>query len=183
MPNALQIIRTTRSGPTVFGIDAPGGVAGNLATLRQMAQIVRDDRLNENLRQFVHHQVIARARPHDFTAEVDACFDWLKRNVTYRRDAWGTQRVADLATTIRTRTANCISLSVALATMLALIGKKPAFVVLAQQPWGFFGDGEFDHVYVCVDMDGQCYPLDPTPEDARPWQVYGRGERRQFAIF
>lgn len=183
----LQVIRSSPRGPQIFNLQTPNGVAGNLHTLAQMRAAVLRDRLSEPLRRWVH-RLVAQNAPHDFEGEVDTCFEFCKTRIKYQRDAFGVQRVADLGTTLSANpiTGNCISKSVALATMLALLGQKPFFIIMAQTDWSPFVAGwEFDHVFVGLNLRGYTYPLDPTPEYARPGQGYGpaNAQRREYAIF
>jgi len=185
----LQTIQTTPLGQQRISTrPAQDGLGGNLQALSVMAKMVRDDCLREDLRNWVLQNVVRKVRGHNFNAEVQAAFDWARDGIRYTRDPDTSERVADLATTIRTGAGDCKSKSVALATILAILGQRPFFVVLAQTPMpspllNWDPRWQFDHVYVGLNRDGNYMPLDPTPEAARPGRNYGEGQRMAFRIF
>lgn len=180
----LQTVRTTPQGQLISRRPGADGVAGNAQALSIMAGLVRQDARREDLRNWLNANVLKGVRGHDFENEITRCYRWVKDAVTYRGDPVEVERLQDLPTTIRTLTGDCKAKSTALATMLALIGHKPFFMVMAQRPMAGNPKGEFDHVYVCVPFNGQFKMLDPTPEGAKPgWQAPRVFARMAYRIF
>lgn len=168
---SLQIIRGNNAAATY---PIPDGIAGNSAALAQMALMVRRDAHDENLRNWVLQNVIFpnRVAGHDVAGEINACLAYCRDQIRYTRDPVDLERIADAWTTIETRAGDCKSKSVLLATMLAILGREPFFMVLSQEPYTRSPQWQFGHVYVGVMFPpGTFLPLDPTPETSKPgWQ-------------
>lgn len=180
----MQTIQLINNGLAGLTFTSANGIGGNAQALGHMALMVRRDCLSEDLRNFVLQNVVRKVKPHDFAGEIEACFEWVRDKIRYTRDPVTVERLADSVTTLKTRAGDCKSKAVLLATMLAVLGQKPFFLVLSQEPWSNDPRWEFSHVYVGLMFPpGQFMPLDPTPESApMGWQ----GEamvRMRFPIF
>jgi len=94
---------------------------------------------------------------HDYGREALAIGDFVKNNVTYRRDPEGTEHLIDpllMIQDIQQRRAegDCDDMSLLIATLLISIGCQPFFRTVRYE--GRFGS--FNHVYVVVyDRDGK----------------------------
>lgn len=180
----MQTIQIINNGISGLSFTSASGIGGNAQALAHMALMVRRDCRNEDLRNFVIQNVVRRVKGHDFAGEIEACFEFVRDNIRYTRDPVTVERLADAVTTLRTRAGDCKSKAVLLATMLAILGQQPFFLVLSQEPWSNDPQWEFSHVYVGLMFPpGHFMPLDPTPEESKVgWQ----GEamvRMRFPIF
>lgn len=162
----LQIWRGGKKYKPKTEIQLLGGYQGNLQTLKIMADMVRGDRTQKDLRNFVERHILNKIPGHHFTAEIKAIFDYCQQEIIYRKDPVKVERVADLWSCLYALNpdypeGDCGIKSVALATMLALFGHNPAFAIIKQDANAI----NFNHVYCEVEIDGEWKPLDPTPED------------------
>ncbi len=166
MKRVLQIFRDGKGREKVLNQPLLDGEQGNLQTLAAMATIVREDRLQPDLRIFVLREIIGGVRGHDFNSEISKIFEFAQKRIVYRKDAFGVERVADLWSTLYALNPNepegdCGIKSTFIATCCALLGHKPFFVVIKQRP----NQKAFNHVYNAVILDGKLRYLDATPED------------------
>lgn len=94
---------------------------------------------------------------HDYGREALAIGDFVKRNVTYRRDPEGTEHLIDPLLMIQDiqqgrAEGDCDDMSLLIATLLISIGCQPYFRTVRYE--GRFGS--FNHVYVVVyDRNGK----------------------------
>lgn len=165
----------------------PDGIRGNIETLREMARFVREDSQREDVRNFIHNRVVNYCSGHAFDCEVRDCFKFASTEIVYRRDSPGVERVADFWTTTRTRAGDCSSKTIWLCTALAVCGNRPFFIALGQSPFYGQTDWSFDHVFCGLQMlkDGKpvMVSLDPTPENAQLFKMYGQGKYLSYPIF
>ena len=167
MKRILQIYRDGHSRKMPLTTNLLDGEQGNMQTLAAMADIVRHDRTQGDLRKFVLREIVKDARGHDSRTEVQRIFEYARDKITYRKDPFGVERVADLWSTLYAldNEGDCGIKSTFIATCCALLGHKPFFVVIKQRE----GQTSFNHVYNMVLVDNQPVYLDATPETA----VYG----------
>lgn len=174
MKKVLQIYRDS-SKPEISYLNEPlaEGEQGNMQTLAAMASLVRDQRDEPDLRNFVLREIIGGVRGHDSMGEVTAIFQFARDRITYRKDPYRVERVADIWSTLYALNANgpegdCGIKSGFIAACCALLGHKPFFTVIKQSE----GQTAFNHVYNMVLVDGKVIYLDATPED-RPvgWEA------------
>src|SRR5262245_6298530 len=156
------------------------GDAGIFRTLEVMAELVRRDVQSPIVRDKAL-EIVKHCKGHDFGCEVKAVYEYVRDHYTYRRDPVNVERVQDYKRTIERGSlggADCDDKSVLLASLLASLGHKPAFVVLGKTKQ------RFDHVYVAVRVAGKGWvSLDPTPERAVPgWEAKG-AQKQIFEIF
>lgn len=154
------------------------GERGTIQALAIAAGFVRRDRLDPGLRRFVLEHVLGDVPGHDFWGEIQKCHEWARDRITYRRDPWGVERVADMRATLRLAPrggqpeGDCLVKSVWLAGALAILGNSPAFAVIKQRREHLPASVGYKHVYVAVQHEGRVVPLDPTPEDEPPgWEA------------
>ncbi|MEO5858744.1 MAG: hypothetical protein ABIR33_07330 [Pyrinomonadaceae bacterium] len=173
MRRALQIFRDGKKETRSLTLPLLDGEQGNLQTLGAMAQIVREDRLEPDLRIFVLREIVGGVRGHDYQGEIESIFQFARDRITYRRDPWGVERVADIWSTLYALNPNepegdCGIKSMFFCSCAAILGFKPFFVVIKQTP----NQRAFNHVYAAILQDGEYRYFDPTPEDAPPgWEV------------
>lgn len=166
MKRVLQIFRDGREGTSYLNEPLLDGEQGNLQTLTTMAQIVREDRLQPDLRVFVLREIVRDVRGHDFTGEITSIFDFAQNRITYRKDPYNVERVADIWSTLYAINpegpeGDCGIKSTFFATCCAVLGHKPFFVVIKQRP----GQRAFNHVYAAIAIEGEMRYFDPTPQD------------------
>lgn len=168
----LEIIRDGRHHAPIQLRNIGEGVQGNIDALAAMARIVREDVTQPDLRAFVMREVVASIPGHKYGEEIDACFQFARDAIVYRRDPIGVERVVDMWSTMYALNpeqpeGDCGVKSVFLATCLGLLGQVPFFLVMTQDP----SAQEYSHVYVGTIFNKKFLPLDPTPEDEDPgWQ-------------
>jgi hypothetical protein len=102
-----------------------------------------------------------------------ALLAYCRDQIQYINHPWDLQVVQDCRRTLESGTGDCVSKSVCLATLLACWGIESRFVAQAPQ------DGDFSHVYVEANLDGQWVALDPTADgkDGRPFSSVGWFQR------
>lgn len=166
MKRVLQIFRDGKGNESSLTEPLRDGEQGNVQTLQAMAQIVREDRLEPDLRIFVLREIVRDAPPQNFAAEVGKIFDFAQRRIVYRKDPFGVERVADMWSTLYALNPNepegdCGIKSLFFASCCAILGHKPFFVVIKQRP----KQAAFNHVYNAVLLNGRLQYFDATPQD------------------
>src|SRR5687768_13331680 len=76
------------------------GEQGNLQTLERMAEIVREDYGQPDIRRFILREIVGGVKGHDAAGEVEKIFEFARDEITYRKDPWNHERVADLWSTL-----------------------------------------------------------------------------------
>ena len=166
MKRVLQTFRDGREMKSSLNEPMAEGMHGNLQTLERMCEIVREDRLEPDLRIFILREIVGDVRGHSFLGELERCFDFAQHRITYRKDPFGVERVADIWSTLYALNpavpeGDCGIKSLFFSSCAAILGHKPFFVVIKQRPEATV----FDHVYAAVAIDGNLRFYDPTPED------------------
>jgi hypothetical protein len=165
------------------------GELGTLQALRIAAEFVRRDRLDPGLRRWLLENVVGSVRGHDFWAEAQACFEWARDRIVYRRDPFDVERVADMRATLAMGPGgkpegDCLVKSGFLAGSLAILGNAPVFAVIKQRPEDLTPSVGYRHVYVALSgPHGEEVALDPTPEQASPGWEAPHVARQYFRIF
>lgn len=106
------------------------------------------------------NRIVAGSQGRDSKATIEALFNWVIANIAYEPHPINQQTLQDARRTLELRKADCVSLSVLLATLLACLGYQSRFVA----QWV---DGESaSHVYVETLLDdGQWLALDAVAKD------------------
>lgn len=165
MKRFLQIYRDGKREHRSLTMPLLEGEQGNVQTLQAMAQIVSEQRTQPDLRAFVLREIVGNVRGHDSAGEVQRIFEFARDRITYRKDPFGVERVADIWSTLYSLNPNspegdCGIKSTFVAGCCALLGHKPFFVVIKQKP----DQPNFNHVYNMILVDGKIQYLDATPE-------------------
>jgi hypothetical protein len=84
----------------------PRGQRGTVRTLRLMASFCKRDAASVELRG-VAHQIISRIAGHDFSSEIRALFDFVRDQITYRKDQVEVERVQDALRTLQFGNGDC----------------------------------------------------------------------------
>lgn len=166
MKRVLQIFRDGHKTRRYLNEPLLDGEQGNIQTLDAMAKIVREDRLEPDLRIFVLREIVREAPPHNVAAEIGKIFEFAQHRIVYRKDPFGVERVADIWSTLYALNPNepegdCGVKSLFFASCCAILGHKPYFVVIKQRP----NQKAFNHVYNAVWIDGKMHYYDATPQD------------------
>lgn len=162
----LEIIRDGRRRLPIQLFNISDDVQGNLDALSAMATIVREDVAEPDLRAFVMREVVGDVGGHQHNEEIQACFEFARDEIVYRRDPVGVERVVDMwsclyALNPEQPEGDCGIKSVFLATCLGLLGQTPFFVVMTESP----SADSYSHLYVGTIFRNKALYLDPTPEN------------------
>lgn len=163
------------------------GEQGNQQTLDAMAEIVRYDRTQPDLRKWLLRDVIGDVSGHRPDEQVEKIFRFAQRRIRYQQDPVDVERVSDIWSTLYALNpdpagepeGDCGIKSVFIATCCALLGYKPAFMVIKERA----NQRAYNHVYNAVLIGGDWRMFDATPED-RPagWETPSV-EKGMFPIF
>lgn len=148
------------SGVTVM---IRGGLAGVRETLGQMRRLVRQYRVDPELRQAAT-SIVFLTPERDHLAEIEAVFRWVQQNVRYVRDVHEVETLSSPDKTLQGRVGDCDDQATLLATLLESIGYPTRFVAT-----GYQVEGELEHVYLQVFVDGEWLDLDPTEHHHVGW--------------
>jgi len=139
----------------------PPGTAGIERTLKHMADFVRADCRNQAVRT-IAESITADCGDHDFDAEIEALFRYVRDEVTFRRDPVDLERVSGAMGTLQSKVGDCDDKVVLLATLLCALGHESRFAVVSQGT-----NGEWDHVYLEIGTKSGWLPADPTSKSAQ----------------
>lgn len=117
----------------------PSGDAGVTATLKLMAQVARQYKVNPLLRQTAA-RIVQGCPGKDSECEVTALQSWVRSNIRYTGDVLDTETVQTPDYTLQERYGDCDDQAVLLATFLLAIGIPAAYCAV-----GVDG-GPFEHV-------------------------------------
>lgn len=177
------VVRITRpeSGRYVW---IHNGRAGSIQTAAIMADLVRDAAVRDKaLENFVVHKIVVPAGldSHSDPYEVaDAIYRYVQR-LHYIYDPAGTSdSIQSARQVLADGKGDCDDLSVLLATLLAMVGFKPRFVLAR---YGKKTKG-FDHVYVDLELAQGRVALDPsTRKHGIGWESPKAIEKIAYPIF
>jgi hypothetical protein len=184
MARILQIFRDGKRFKPIEQQKLLDGYQGNLQTLGIMSRMVREDRTQKDLRRFIERNILKDVKGQNFDKEIKRIFEFCRDEILYRKDPVQVERIADLWSCLYALNENqaegdCSIKSVALATMLAIFGHKPCFAIVKAEK----DDLNFSHVFVEVEIDGEFYALDPTPEDSKPFTEISAAVKERYLIF
>lgn len=136
-------------GPTFARLSGiPEGKAGAIATMQQMAvlvrQAVRDN--NQHIREFALPLAVAAG---DFPSQARALQEWVKSNISYIRDPPDVELVQTPQYTLQHRAGDCDDQAVLLASMLMATGHPARFVAVG------FRNQPLSHVMVQTKIGSQ----------------------------
>lgn len=78
MKRVLQTFRDGHKSESYLNEPLLTGEQGNMQTLKRMAEIVREDRMQPDLRIFVLREIVKDVRGHDFLGEIEKIFEFAK---------------------------------------------------------------------------------------------------------
>ena len=145
-----------QSDPTIANAPLAHGAQGTFQTLAVMAQAVRGE-IGPDFCGYQSPYIQGFAQR---LGSVDACFNYVSKQIQYLAHPVDAQIVQDACRTLQFRTGDCVSKSVLLATLLASLGYHVRFV--AQ----YYSDAQmYSHVYVEALLNGDWVQLDPVASD------------------
>ncbi len=133
----------------------PAGRAGVSATLRIMAQIVKKEKININLRELAL-SIVAPVPAKCWICEAKAIQKYIHEHIRYVKDIAGIETVAFPQKTLEYRQGDCDDMAVLAATLLQAIGHPVRFVAM-----GFHGK-PLSHVLVETIVGGTWMPMELT---------------------
>lgn len=148
-----------------------------------MANLVREDAVKDMVLENWAAQILINARldSHSSPRETASAIFRYVQQFTYIHDPAGAfDAVQSARVTINRGYGDCDDLSVLLATLLAMVGFKPRFV-LARYKRDAPG---FEHIYIDLDLNGERLVLDPSTRANGPgWEAGNAIERVRYPIF
>lgn len=155
------------------------GEDGTIQSLEAMARAVRGEippdfsGVNDPYNQANAQLIIAK----DKGDPLAALYRFVRDRIVYIEHPIDLQVVKDCRRALESRSGDCVTKSVCLATLAATRGFTPRFV--AQDPDG----SGFNHVYIEVNKDGEWVALDPTADGQNGRPLGGVGWRQVLPAF
>ncbi len=125
--------------------------------------------------------VVAKVNPRDPIAKADAIFRFIKNNVAYQRDPWGTEMIQTPRVTLGEKFGDCDCLVCCLMALNIAVGNNVRAVLVGRSV------DSFDHIYMQVhdgsnsndDLHWISYDAS-NPESIPGWQPSGAKLRKYF---
>jgi transglutaminase-like putative cysteine protease len=152
------------SPPSAFLASIPDGLDGIAATMRVMAQIVRQWRTHPEIITPAR-EIVAEVPGKDYYGEAAEVFDYVQSNVRYVRDVDGVETVQTPLVTLAQAAGDCDDMATLLATLLSAIGHPTRFVAAA-----FNGNPDLEHVWTETKIGPSWYAADPTEQVEFGWR-------------
>jgi len=171
-----QRINRSDSVNASYRVPLQRGWPGTKQTLEVMAQIVRRDHGDPVIRALAE-RIVERCGGHDFQCQIRALHQFVRDQITFRRDPVDIERVQDSRRVLQSRVGDCDDKSVLLCSLLGSLGHRTRFGLCSNKP------GDFSHVFVECLGPGGWITLDPTPENYRAGQRAHARYYGNFAIF
>lgn len=153
----------------------PKGAAGTLATARIIGGLLR-----EGAKDFLVRQTAIRifrqsgVRAKDKVGEVQALFNWVRRNVRYTRDIFRVELLHTARRMLELKAGDCDDMTILLGAMLVSTG-HPVRLALV----GFRPDKPhiYTHIYPEVHVCGRWVAIDATVDKPMGWAPPARWKR------
>ncbi len=131
----------------------PGGVAGTRATLKTMARLVKQYKVDPGIN-LLALQLTKGLRSYDHVGEIRALQRFVRDSIRYVMDVEGVETLRTPPVTLEVQAGDCDDKSVLLCTLAATIGYPVLFIAV-----GF--DGEtFSHVMAAVKLGTRIIPCE-----------------------
>ena len=144
--------------------DIPGGINGTRATLRTMADLIRDAKTDARIRE-VAVGIIAGLPHKAYAEQAEAITDWVARNVQFVRDVDGVETLTPPAYLLSTLAGDCDDQSMLVGALLQSIGLPVRLSV------GGPDAARMVHVWCEVNIAGRwlaCETTEPLPFGTPP---------------
>lgn len=137
-------------------INIPDGAAGTRATLKIMARLVRETRIDQQISNLAA-SLVQDIPGHNFTDEARRCFEFVRDSIRYLKDTNGVEVVRNPLVTLSMQAGDCDDMVTLLAALLESIGHRCRFIAV-----GYTQPGDFEHVYLETKIGGEWFACDPT---------------------
>lgn len=179
----LKIYRDGRRFERLQTIRLPKGAKGNIATLEVMAQIIREDSQEQDLKNLVMRDIIGLEKK-TLSEQVSAAYEFCKNKIIYEQEKDGFETVADLWSCLYALNplhpvGDCAIKTVAMGTCLSFIGLKTKLVAIGQ----IEGVEYYNHVFPTAAIDGKETTLDATFLDFQMGQELASLRRFEMEVF
>ena len=144
------------AAPETQLIDIPDGAAGTRATLRIMARLVRETRIQQSIRALAT-TLTQDLEGQNYTEEARRCFEFARDSIRYLQDTNGVELIQNPNVTLSIQAGDCDDKSTLLAAMLESIGHPARFVAI-----GYTAPKNFEHVFVETKIGGAWIAADPS---------------------
>lgn len=145
----------------------PGGKSGIIATLRAMRGFVQASKKNPKIR-LLAGEIVQDVRGKDWRGECEKIHEWVRDNITYRRDINGVETVSDAERTLQAGFGDCDDKSVLFATLCESIGHPTRFVAV-----GFVTPDSYSHVFTETRIGRSWISSDTTESSEFGWRPPG----------
>lgn len=142
----------------------PSGQDGTRTTLQLMRAFVQHYKSDQSVRGLAL-ELVRPLPPKDRLNEIRVLFEYVRDNIRYVHDIAGIETLQTPPATIELEAGDCDDKSTLLAALLASIGYRSRFVAV-----GYRQAGDYQHVYVEGDYNGQWIPMDATMAQPFGWR-------------
>lgn len=136
----------------------PEGNEGIRVTVKNMRKLVDEGKKKWEILQTAS-DIVKGVPERNHKAEVNALFEWVKRNIRFIQDPDGAEMLMAPLYTIQRGAGDCDDLSTLLNTLAAAIGYRTKFVTIKADD--NYPD-RFSHVYSKILIDGKWVSADPS---------------------
>ena len=144
-------------------INIPEGAAGTRATLKIMARLVRETRIQPSIRNLAA-SMVQDLEGQNYTDEVRHLFNFVRDAIRYLQDTNGVELIQNPHVTLQIQAGDCDDKATLLAALLESIGHPCRFIAV-----GYTEPGQFEHVYVETKIGGDWVSADPTENVDLGW--------------
>lgn len=145
----------------------PKGTAGTLATARIIASLIREGAKDFLVRQTAI-RIFRRAgiRAKDRMGEVQALFEWVRRNVRYTRDIYRVELLHTARRMLELKAGDCDDMTILLGAMLLSTGHPVRLALVGFRPGK---PHVYTHIYPEVHVLGRWIAIDATVDKPIGW--------------
>lgn len=154
------MLLANQNSSTLYGL--PDGPDGTRRTLEIMADLVRQYRKNDQIRQLAAN-LVKDVTPKDWIGEIKAIRDYVQNEIRYTRDVYDTETLHTPDEIIFRKHGDCDDKSLLVATLLQAIGHPARFVAI-----GFVPD-EYSHVYPETRIGTRWFTVETTEPVELGW--------------
>lgn len=149
------------------------GDVGTMQTIDQIRQLVDQGKKDPEINRLALF-IVRNVRPFDFATERRLLYEWVRKNIRFRKDVAGVETLRTAREIIRVGGGDCDDINaILLPSLLATIGHQTRLVTISAHP---LAPETFTHIYAEVLEGGRWIPIDAARRDPR----FGRGPERFF---
>jgi transglutaminase-like putative cysteine protease len=135
----MAILEAQRSNSELRCI--PYGADGTRATLNAMVELVKQYRVDPNIRALAE-RIIHDVPGKNYVGEARAVHAWVQRNIRYTMDVFDVETLKNPLWIVESGQGDCDDHALLVCTLLQSIGHPCRFIAV-----GYSGNNQFDHVY------------------------------------